>query len=132
MELSLTPSIPIYAYLKNPWVSVQGEIFLDQAYVYTLPYDPIVSGDAVEISGNTSFTVDRYDTSYIFISGFDSKSVINVVSTSVDISTKIPWNEVLSSPIHLFFLVNITFWLGWYVRSSITKKEKGRKDQLDQ
>ena len=127
VELSLTPSIPIYAYLKNPLVSVQGEIKFGHAYVYILPYHPIVTGNVVEISGNTSFIIDRSDTSYVFISDFDSKGAINLVPTSVGVEIKIPWKEVLSSPIHLFFLINITFWLGWYVRRSIPKREKRKK-----
>lgn len=136
VKLSLAPSIPIYVYLKNPLVSVQGKIKFDQAYVYTQSYHPIVSGDAVEISGNTSFIIDRSDISYVFISDFNSKGAINLVQTSVSIDIKIPWKEVLSSPIHLFFFVNIIFWLGWYSRSSMPKirikLKKGGKDQLDQ
>jgi len=126
--LSLTPSIPIYVYIKNPLVSVQGELIFHKAYVYKQQFNPIVSGDVVKISGNTNFVIDRSDTSYVFISDFDTKGTINLVPTSAGIDIKIPWKEVLFSPIHLFFLVNITFWLGWYVRSSSLKEIKGKKD----
>lgn len=126
--MSFTPIMPIHVYFKNPMISIQGDVIFSKANIYALPYHPLTSGDYVEIYGNTSFKIDCSDTSQIFISDFDSDGKINVVSTSSAIDIKIPWKEVLSSPIHLFFLVSITFWLGWNVRGSIPKREKGRKD----
>jgi len=119
VKFSFIPSpAPILIYLQNPSVFLHGDIKIDKANVYTMPYHATVVGSSIKITGNSSFSIDRSDTLYTFISNFDSNGTIIPIQATITHKISVPWKEILSSPIHLFLLISISVFLILRIRGS--------------